>query len=192
MKIYRKNHPWTHHIIEGFLRPKDFDKIIELTDGLARGKNNSRYSGFIKPKCESSQTICKIYSERVDLLVEKYFPDVNMDDYAILIEYSSCGKGFEYPIHNDAPEKLFSMVHYISPDNSEGTKLYNKDRSFHSEAEWKPNNALMFRRTEDTWHSYNSKNFVRQTINIILAEKTKKSLDRIRYNDEKSQINIIK
>ena len=50
----------------------------------------------------------------------------------------------------------------------------------------------MFRRTEDTWHSYNSKNFVRQTINIILAEKTKKSLDRIRYNDEKSQINIIK
>jgi len=191
MKTHRKKNPWPHHIIEGFLRPKDFNKIIELTDCLPRGKDNDRYSGFIKPTCESSKTIVEIYSKRVDILVEKYFTDVNMDDYVILIEYSSCGKGFEYPIHNDAPEKLFSIVHYISPDNSEGTKLYNKDRSFHSEAEWRPNNALMFRRTEDTWHSFSSKNFIRQTINIILAEKKEKSLDRIRYNNEQSQINII-
>jgi hypothetical protein len=63
----------------------------------------------------------------------------------------------KFPIHCDLPNKLLSVVVYISPENNIGTILY-RDREGNNKhtVEWKQNRSLIFSRTNDSWHSYNS------------------------------------
>lgn len=65
------------------------------------------------------------------------------------------GKDFVWPIHNDSKNKMLSVVIYISPEENEGTWLYDDQAGNNArQIEWKPNRAFIFSRNTDTWHSY--------------------------------------
>jgi hypothetical protein len=72
---------------------------------------------------------------------------------------------YDYPIHDEARRKVLSIVHYLGEDG-DGTLLYDKDKNFVCEVEWKPNRALIFAAIDNvTWHAYkNTKGFKRKTI----------------------------
>ena len=65
-------------------------------------------------------------------------------------------KDVAFPIHEDVPEKLLSIVVYIAPEVNSGTSLYEtKEGNGKIDIEWKINPALLFSRKEGiTWHSY--------------------------------------
>jgi hypothetical protein len=65
------------------------------------------------------------------------------------------GKDFVWPIHNDSRGKMLSVVIYISPEENEGTWLYETQLGGGPrQIEWKPNRAFIFSRNSQTWHSY--------------------------------------
>lgn len=108
-------------------------------------------------------------------------PNNPLKGFKMILEYNCCAEGFSYPIHNDAYEKIFSTVIYISPDEGDGTVLYNSDGENPHEIPWKPNCGIAFFRDEYTLHSYHSTVPNRRSLNIILAENDEKQLKRIRY-----------
>ena len=60
-----------------------------------------------------------------------------------------------YKIHNDTPNKLLSGVIYISPEENEGTWLYDtEDGDNPRQIQWEQNIAFFFSRNEEAWHSY--------------------------------------
>ena len=78
-----------------------------------------------------------------------------------LYEYSEfhvveTGKNFNFPIHDDIPNKLLSGVIYIKPEKNSGTVFYKtKSGKGKNEIEWEVNKAIFFSRSErETWHSY--------------------------------------
>ena len=78
-----------------------------------------------------------------------------------LYEYSEfhlveTGKNFQFPIHDDIPNKLLSGVIYIKPEKNSGTVFYEtKSGKGKKIIEWEVNKAIFFSRVErKTWHSY--------------------------------------
>lgn len=149
-----------------------------------------RRSIFIYPE-EREGGIChpelhRLVEERFSWFMQKIvgfnrIPHNPLSGFKMVLEYNCCAEGFTYPIHNDAPEKIFSTVIYISPDEGNGTVLYNSDGKNPHEVPWKPNCGVAFFRDEYTLHSYYSNVPNRRSLNIILAENDHEQLRRIRY-----------
>ena len=91
---------------------------------------------------------------------------------ADIYEYSEfgitdTGTNYNFPIHNDTPNKLLSGVIFLSPEKSEGTKFYkNKKGDGENSIEWKVNRGVFFSRLENhSWHSFNNgENGVRRVL----------------------------
>ena len=66
------------------------------------------------------------------------------------------GADYQFPIHDDIPNKLLSGVIYTKPEKNTGTIFYkNKKGEGKNIVEWKMNRAVFFSRSEkETWHSY--------------------------------------
>ena len=63
--------------------------------------------------------------------------------------------GYDYPIHDENPRKILSIVNYVAPEQATGTLIYTVDKQFVKEVEWKQNRALIFPGITDvTWHAY--------------------------------------
>jgi hypothetical protein len=164
VKLTEVNEPWKHYIVEDFLEDDDFRKLQTFLDTLPDGQPNDRINLFITDKPEVS-----VLKEKFeDLLSDINF--VSKRPYRIEVEYNSVGKDYEYMIHTDGGAKFVSLVLYVSPRKGEGTKIYNPDKTFHSEVKWKTNSGLLFERTNESFHSYKSKFTSRKTINIICLD----------------------
>ena len=66
------------------------------------------------------------------------------------------GKNCKFPIHEDSPNKLLSVVVYLYPKVNTGTILYSDENgNDKTVVDWIPNRALIFSREAGvTWHSY--------------------------------------
>jgi hypothetical protein len=66
------------------------------------------------------------------------------------------GADYQFPIHDDTPNKLLSGVIYLRPEKNSGTIFYdNKKGDGKRIIDWKINRAVFFSRIErETWHSY--------------------------------------
>jgi hypothetical protein len=67
--------------------------------------------------------------------------------------------GRSFKVHDDTPDKLLSVVIYISPEHNKGTFIHSSkdDPVPAGEVEWVQNRAFIFSRVEQkTWHSYAS------------------------------------
>lgn len=76
---------------------------------------------------------------------------------------------FEHPIHCESPQKIFSHVVYIGPEDSVGTVLHDTNKKPVKVVPWKLNRAFMFAgETDVTWHSYVTRgNETRITLNTF-------------------------
>ena len=109
----------------------------------------------------------KNYHDKAMALLKKLNPEK-----ADIYEYSEfgitdTGTNYNFPIHNDTPNKLLSGVIFLSPEKSEGTKFYkNKKGDGENSIEWKVNRGVFFSRLENhSWHSFNNgENGVRRVL----------------------------
>lgn len=185
MKLVGKSEPWEHYLVENFIPDDSFPSLQNWVKSLPKTPpDKRRNSAWIIPSGESNDDYI-VNPKMYDLLTNRFKlilgDDYDPDTMIIICEYNTCPAGYQYPIHNDAPEKIASMVLYVS-EEGDGTVLYNRDETYHSRQEWKPNTGFFFFRKEDTWHSYHSTVENRDTINCILVEKDSELLSNIRYN----------
>lgn len=164
MKLTEVNEPWKHYIVEDFLEVDDFIKLQIFLDTLPDAQPKDRVGFFI-----TDEPVVSVLKEKFeDLLSDINF--VSKMPYRIVVEYNSVGKDYEYPIHSDTSDKFVSLVLYVSPKRGEGTKIYNPDKTFHSDVKWKTNSGLLFEKTDESFHSFRSKFTSRKTINIICID----------------------
>lgn len=174
--------PWEHILYRNLFDPDDFPEVQRRVSSWPKTPpDKRRISMFILNQEKEGY----IYDPWLyDKLVQTFsdaIHGIDWKNYVPIFEYNSCPEGYEYPIHVDAPEKILSLVIYIS-NKGDGTVLYDENKNRISQLEWIPNEGFMFLRDDVSWHSYHSSVNHRDTINCILVKKDKKLLRNLRYN----------
>ena len=117
--------------------------------------------------------IRKLLSDMLKFKIEQSlneFPELScLMDKQIFVEYQSLGPYFEWKIHEDNEDKFFSLVYYHNPKKSRGTRLYDKDKNFVKEVEWKQNFGMGFFNEPHHFHDFYTKSEPRFTLNFIFV-----------------------
>ena len=70
-------------------------------------------------------------------------------------------------VHDEGTNKVMAFVIYLEPEESLGTLLFKDKNTFSKEVKWKQNRGLLFfSQPEKTWHSFNSTDHIRLTLNF--------------------------
>ena len=164
-----------YKVFDNFLTNEDFQAVTNLNLGEISntGKrvfhNRIYKNGNIESSCINKEIIKRMH--------EEYFPQAlnvleELSPKKIdLYEYSEfhiviTGKDYKYPIHVDAHSKLLSGVIYLKPEKNNGPRLYEENKKNFIDLEWKPNRALFFSRSKNSFHSYKS-NGISDRITLI-------------------------
>jgi len=152
-------------IIENFLSKEDLSELQSINLQKTNYKQMNVYVNKIKDNLvsgkgineDSVKRLNKNYHSKAISILNKLYPEK-----AKLYEYSEfgitdTGPDYEFPIHNDTPNKLLSGVIYISPLENVGTKFYSDKKGRNERyVDWKINRAVFFSRDENkSWHSFN-------------------------------------
>tara|TARA_Y100000768_G_scaffold363102_1_gene322445 strand:+ start:7490 stop:8122 length:633 start_codon:yes stop_codon:yes gene_type:complete len=156
-------------IVDNFLSNEDLQtlqslKLKETKDGTmnvyVKKINEEGMISGTGIEDNTASNLQKGYHLKALEILKKLYPEK-----ADLYEYSEfgitdTGTNYNYPIHNDTPNKLLSGVIFLSPDKSEGTKFYdNKKGDGLRSIDWKINRGVFFSRHENlSWHSFNNGN----------------------------------
>jgi len=199
--------PWPHLEIDDFYNPTLFSEMrkevalhckqLPLKDPKFRTKMTSKAKGIPGKKRLNGQgfkyevnisnseedafpAVKKCLAERpIDESWIKMFPAYReYGELVLLSELNILMDELNYPIHDENPSKILSVVTYLIPETGRGTVLYDKDQNYVKELEWKPNRTFIFPAiTGVTWHSYNSpKGTYRITLNQFLIDKEKNTV----------------
>lgn len=167
---YECDNPWYHLIIDDLYNTETIKKeIIE----------------YIKARpIYLSQSTTNITNFNSLPLTKQLINSVNLLDYLDKFEHRPVKNPVvetdisvnlpnnEYRIHDEIEKKVLSFVTYIHPAKSYGTLLYDKDKNFVKEVEWKPSRTMVFAgKTGHTWHNFKSGDHVRLTMNSFIVDK---------------------
>ena len=178
--------PWPHQIIENTFDESVFEKLkaqcIEKlnfpTTELVQihPKNYKEYGiNFY----DETLNICESLFENIKILCGRYpkyrwFKNLGVNAHISVTPPLP----WQFHIHQEGLEKIWSSVTYVSPENNVGTKMYTaqNEKALVGEAPWKPNSTFIFCGEEGkTWHSYESdKNTNRITFNLFIMKYRKK------------------
>jgi len=164
--------PWPHLVIDDYYPEDVFQKLISYSKRKLK-ENKFGADGRFRMRFERDPELDDILSDNI--LSKKYFKyfenhrEYNQD-FSVYTEISGIIGPYRYKIHSEAPNKVMSLVVYLGPDRGRGTRLYDKDKNFVKEIEWKPNRAFIFCGQDDvTWHDYLcDKGYFRITINQFI------------------------
>lgn len=170
------NTPWPHCVIDSYynddLHKAMQNEIVQYIKSHGIRKSQTFYqstdSQFAKnfpitDECSHSVSpylMLEMFSEHRPYKKLSHYTEIN-----IILD------GYDYPIHDENPRKVLSIVNYIAPEKSTGTLIYDTDKNFVSEVEWKQNRTLIFPGiTGKTWHAYNVEpKKLRITLNTFLV-----------------------
>lgn len=133
---------------------------VTHTYGLKNGgvKQISEFSGNIKTDKFCEKTLLEMHNTYTPKLLEilkELAPEKVKDYHCSLMIFTLSPKDSRYGLHTDNKDKLLSTVIYLKPENNTGTILYEHKEDKHPQTvEWKQNRALIFSRTDETWHAY--------------------------------------
>lgn len=169
MVIYEK--PWPHIVIENYYSDEVFAEIKKaskrfLKDNVDVNVRKQEFPFADDPalqKCIDSRPLDVSYLD----ILKNHRPH---DDLKLFWEVNFLLGPHKYPIHDETPRKVLSCVVYVEPESNNGTYLYNEDKSYSKQIEWKPNTAFIFAAIDGvTWHDYDCpKGKLRITINQFL------------------------
>lgn len=168
VKFYKETDKssWPYFVIDNFLIEKHFNYLNSLKLMFDNGSdlkihhNKIDRTGNIENSCLSKDFIREFqetYHESCMSILHLLSPQKT-----ILYEYSDIhvvltGKNKSFPIHDDIPQKLLSIVVYLDPEVNSGTKIHkSKTDQNPIEIDWELNRGFLFSRNKNkTWHSYN-------------------------------------
>jgi hypothetical protein len=147
--------------------------IRQLKNGSKLHSKKTTIGGIHNPIRKLPKTSKCIGSRVITEDILKEFPQYR--DYKKLelaTEVNICLDDLSYPIHDEAKSKVLSAVTYLFPEVSRGTLLYDTDKNFVAEVEWKANRTLIFAPIDNvTWHAYKSiPGSYRITVNMFLIK----------------------
>ena len=178
--------PWPHQIIEN-----TFDKsVFENLQAQCIEKLNFPTTELVQihPKdykdygidfYDETLNICESLFENIKILCGRYpkyrwFKNLGVNAHISVTPPLP----WQFHIHQEGLEKIWSSVTYVSPENNVGTKMYTaqNEKALVGEAPWKPNSTFIFCGEEGkTWHSYESnENTNRITFNLFIMKYRKK------------------
>jgi len=139
------------------------ESLNALHQALAVNENGevkqiSEFPGNIKTDKFCEKTLLEMHNTYTPKLLEilkELAPEKVKDYHCSLMIFTLSPKDSRYGLHTDNKDKLLSTVIYLKPENNTGTILYeHKEDKYPQTVEWKQNRALIFSRTDETWHSY--------------------------------------
>lgn len=175
MQLY--DSPWPHGVVDSFYDPVLFQamrkELIDYFSDVTHYKPRNRIQCNEPEFARFTDTVLCLLSVDFEKFLS-YFPDKR--DYSTLQlfhEVSFIADGYEYPLHCENENKVLTFVNYVAPVQSTGTLIYDKDKNFCFEAEWKENRSLVFAgKSGVTWHKYNVQaGKPRLTVNSFLIKK---------------------
>ena len=152
-------------IIDDFLSKKDFEelcqlKIDKIEDNIKVYHNRINKDNVVEISCVDKKMIEELhknYHEKATNILKKLKPEklylYDYSDFSIIVTH----KNYQFPFHDDTPNKILSGVVYLYPKKNNGTIFSNdKKKSLDNTiVEWKQNRAVFFSRKErETWHTY--------------------------------------
>ena len=178
--------PWPHQIIENTFDESVFEKLkaqcIEKlnfpTTELVQ-IHPKDYKDYGIDFYDETLNICESLFENIKILCGRYpkyrwFKNLGVNAHISVTPPLP----WQFHIHQEGLEKIWSSVTYVSPENNVGTKMYTaqNEKALVGEAPWKPNSTFIFCGEEGkTWHSYESnKNTNRITFNLFIMKYRKK------------------
>ncbi len=152
-------------ILDNFLEKKDLDdissiKLEKINKNEIRiyhnsiDKNNNTKTDCINP--EILKRLQENYHDKALSLLKELNPlKAKLYDYSEF-HIIETGADYQFPIHDDTPNKLLSGVIYIRPEKNSGTIFYESKKGDGKKIiDWEINRAVFFSRIErETWHSY--------------------------------------
>lgn len=170
------NHPWPHTVVDSYYNEDLYKSMREEIISYIKSHGiKQRQTFYISTSPEFAikfpKTLeCSRSVSPYDML--KHFS--NHREYRSLSHYTEINiilDGYDYPIHDENPRKILSIVNYVAPEKSTGTLIYDTDKNFVGEVEWKQNRTLIFPGiTGKTWHAYNVEpKKLRITLNTFLV-----------------------
>ena len=152
-------------IIDDFLSKEDFEKLCQLKiddieDDIKVYHNRINKDNVVEISCVDKKLIEELhknYHEKATNILKKLKPEklylYDYSDFSIIVTH----KNYQFPFHDDTPNKILSGVVYLYPKKNNGTIFSNdKKKSLDNTiVEWKQNRAVFFSRKErETWHTY--------------------------------------
>ena len=138
-------------IVDNFLSLEDLNSLKSLNLQrvsekkmnvyVKKIKNDSAYGTGIGDKLVKD--LQRNYHSKAMKILEELSPEKsNLYEYSEF-GISDIGENYDYPIHNDTPNKLLSGVIYLSPEKSFGTKFFdNKKGEGEKNINWKVNRVF--------------------------------------------------
>ncbi|MDE0344984.1 MAG: hypothetical protein OXI66_04260 [Boseongicola sp.] len=179
------DHSWTspYIVLDGFFEPDEFQTVKRGFGEIDRSFDPRRLILVLKcafslsGRCVYNTSRCseeelRPINERcapvlmgmLEELAPRKLEQARYIDWG----FQTVPKSLVFPVHPDIPEKLLSTVVYCRPEVNLGTCLHSsQEGDDRFEVPWKPNRALAFSRSQDTWHSY-SCNDIEQRCALVL------------------------
>ena len=178
--------PWPHQIIENTFDKSVFEKLkaqcIEKlnfpTTELVQ-IHPKDYKDYGIDFYDETLNICESLYENMKVLCGRYPNYRWFENLGVNVHISVTPPlPWQFHIHQEGIEKIWSSVTYVTPENNVGTKMYTaqNEKALVGEAPWKPNSTFIFCGEETkTWHSYESnENTNRITFNLFIMKYRKK------------------
>jgi len=154
------NDPWPHAIFDTYYNPKLFEEMkSEIVEHVKSIGQRERQVFYRSTSSDFSSTFPKTWMcansvSPYDQL-KKFSTHRPFKSLSHYFEINVILDGYDYPIHDENPRKVLSIVNYIAPVHSTGTLIYDADKKYIREVEWKQNRTLIFPGlTGVTWHAY--------------------------------------
>lgn len=180
MKMTMIQDPWPHMIIDDFLPDHAFEELLDEIEEIKQTPLDFRIpfeggSGEPVDQWINRSLIQKTYIDPVinEAFMREHFPwHREFGQLEILHHINVIHPFTEYPVHDEAPRKMLSMILYVEGDN--GTTIYDENQDFVYEVEFKPNRAIVFAPiTNVSYHAYSSGPDVRTTANTFLVDNSR-------------------
>ena len=151
-----ETYPWNHIVTDSLIHPVFAKKIADFSQkrisdnkfGYAFWDDNDLDFQLYRENLKSK------LAEFLELLPCRQHNELHLIDHLTINP-----QGYIYPNHCEHPSKIISIVTYIYPNESIGTKLYTSEHGeCIKEIKWSPGTSLIFAGENNvTWHSYCSK-----------------------------------
>lgn len=164
----RSDQPYAHWVLRGCLPEDTHQDVLNLPfpapslEGVSgkRELHNKTRKYFDAENKEAFPVVAAVaeafQDKRITDLIAKTF-ETNLDGTYLRIEYAQDTDGFWLEPHSDLGVKSFTLLLYLSDDESHenlGTDIYDGDKKHVGRSPFAPNAAMIFVPADDTFHGF--------------------------------------